>query len=115
MTPTHNATIGLFAHVDAGKTTFAEQLLYRNGAIRKRGRVDHRDAYLDSHDIERARGITVFADQASFEYEGRTYDLIDTPGHADFSAEMERAIQVMDAAIVVVSAVEGVQGHTETV
>ena len=108
-------TVGLFAHVDAGKTTFAEQLLYHTRSIRERGRVDHKDAYLDSHDIEKARGITVFADQAIMSYEGAAYYLIDTPGHVDFSPEMERAIQVMDYAIVVVSAVEGVQGHTETV
>lgn len=108
-------TIGLFAHVDAGKTTFAEQLLYHTNSIRTRGRVDHRDAYLDSHEIERARGITVFADQAVLSYKGSEYDLIDTPGHVDFSPEMERAVRVMDYAIVIVSAVEGVQGHTETV
>ncbi|MCR2805490.1 GTP-binding protein [Paenibacillus soyae] len=108
-------TIGLFAHVDAGKTTFAEQLLYHTNSIRSRGRVDHKDAFLDSHDIERARGITVFADQAMMEYKGDSYYLIDTPGHVDFSPEMERAIQVIDYAIVIVSAVEGVQGHTETV
>lgn len=108
-------TIGLFAHVDAGKTTFAEQLLYHTNSIRSRGRVDHQDAFLDSHDIERARGITVFADQAVIEYKGDSYYLIDTPGHVDFSPEMERAIQVIDYAILIVSAVEGVQGHTETV
>lgn len=108
-------TIGLFAHVDAGKTTFAEQLLYHTNSIRSRGRVDHQDAFLDSHDIERARGITVFADQAVVEYKGDSYYLIDTPGHVDFSPEMERAIQVIDYAILIVSAVEGVQGHTETV
>ncbi|GFN32906.1 GTP-binding protein [Paenibacillus xylaniclasticus] len=108
-------TIGMFAHVDAGKTTLAEQLLYHTNSIRERGRVDHQDAYLDSHDIERARGITVFADQAVLSYQGTTYYLIDTPGHVDFSPEMERAIQVMDYAILVVSAVEGIQGHTETV
>ncbi|WP_454191032.1 GTP-binding protein [Paenibacillus sp. Marseille-Q7038] len=108
-------TIGLFAHVDAGKTTFAEQLLYHTNSIRSRGRVDHQDAFLDNHDIERARGITVFADQAVMEYKGDTYYLIDTPGHVDFSPEMERAIQVIDYAILIVSAVEGVQGHTETV
>ncbi|MDF2921186.1 MAG: hypothetical protein K0R57_100 [Paenibacillaceae bacterium] len=108
-------TIGLFAHVDAGKTTFAEQLLYHTNSIRSRGRVDHKDAFLDSHDIERTRGITVFADQAVMEYKGDTYYLIDTPGHVDFSPEMERAIQVIDYAVVIVSAVEGVQGHTETV
>ncbi|MEK8126708.1 translation factor GTPase family protein [Paenibacillus filicis] len=108
-------TIGMFAHVDAGKTTLAEQLLYHTQSIRERGRVDHKDAYLDSHQIERARGITVFADQAVMSYKGTTYYLIDTPGHVDFSPEMERAVQIMDYAILVVSAVEGVQGHTETV
>ncbi|MBD2846678.1 TetM/TetW/TetO/TetS family tetracycline resistance ribosomal protection protein [Paenibacillus sp. IB182496] len=108
-------TIGLFAHVDAGKTTFAEQLLYHTRSIRERGRVDHKDAHLDSHEIERARGITVFADQAAMTYRDTIYDLIDTPGHVDFSPEMERAVRVMDCAIVIVSAVEGVQGHTETV
>jgi small GTP-binding protein domain len=108
-------TIGMFAHVDAGKTTLAEQLLYHTNSIRERGRVDHKDAYLDSHDIERARGITVFADQAVMTYKDAVYYLIDTPGHVDFSPEMERAIQVMDYAVLVVSAVEGVQGHTETV
>ncbi|GIQ68768.1 tetracycline resistance protein [Xylanibacillus composti] len=108
-------TIGVFAHVDAGKTTFAEQLLYHTQSIRQRGRVDHKDAFLDSHEIERARGITVFADQAVFTYRNNTYYMIDTPGHVDFSPEMERAIQVLDYAILIVSAVEGVQGHTETV
>lgn len=108
-------TIGLFAHVDAGKTTFAEQLLYHTNSIRSRGRVDHQDAYLDSHEIERSRGITVFADQAIMEFKGDKYHLIDTPGHVDFSPEMERALQIIDYAIVIVSAVEGVQGHTETV
>lgn len=108
-------TIGVLAHVDAGKTSFSEQLLYHTNSIRKRGRVDHQDAFLDSHSIERNRGITVFADQAIFTYGESTYTLIDTPGHVDFSPEMERAIQVMDYAIVIVSAVEGVEGHTETV
>ncbi|MFH5183314.1 GTP-binding protein [Paenibacillus sp. TAB 01] len=108
-------TIGMFAHVDAGKTTFAEQLLYHTRSIRERGRVDHKDAYLDSHDIERERGITIFADQAVMSYKGDTYYLIDTPGHVDFSPEMERAVQIMDYAILIISAVEGIQGHTETV
>jgi len=110
-----NKTIGILAHVDAGKTTFSEQLLFHTKSIKKRGRVDHQNAFLDSHDIERQRGITVFADQAMFEYGGSVYYLIDTPGHVDFSPEMERAIQVMDAAIIIISAVEGVEGHTETV
>ncbi|MDU4697382.1 MAG: TetM/TetW/TetO/TetS family tetracycline resistance ribosomal protection protein [Paenibacillus sp.] len=108
-------TIGLLAHVDAGKTTFAEALLYHTQTIRSRGRVDHRDAFLDSHEIEKARGITVFADQAEMTYGASTYFLLDTPGHVDFSAEMERALQVLDYAVIIVSAVEGVEGHTETV
>lgn len=108
-------TIGLLAHVDAGKTTFAEALLYHTQTIRNRGRVDHRDAFLDSHEIEKARGITVFADQAEMKVGDSTYFLLDTPGHVDFSAEMERALQVLDYAVIIVSAVEGVEGHTETV
>jgi ribosomal protection tetracycline resistance protein len=108
-------TIGMFAHVDAGKTTLAEQLLYHTKTIKQRGRVDHKDTFLDHHDIEKQRGITVFAEQAAFTYNQSEYYLIDTPGHVDFSPEMERAIQVMDYAIVVISAVEGIEGHTETV
>ncbi|MDP4163060.1 MAG: TetM/TetW/TetO/TetS family tetracycline resistance ribosomal protection protein, partial [Bacillota bacterium] len=108
-------TIGILAHVDAGKTTFSEQLLYHTKSIRQRGRVDHKDTFLDSHDIEKERGITVFADQAMFSYNDSLYHLIDTPGHVDFSPEMERSIQVMDYAIILLSAVEGIQGHTETV
>lgn len=110
-----NKTIGMLAHVDAGKTTFAEQLLYHTNSIRSRGRVDHRDAFMDSHEIEKARGITVFAGQAVMRYNESTYYLLDTPGHADFSAEMERALRTMDYAVVLLSAVEGVEGHTETV
>ncbi|WP_040209029.1 GTP-binding protein [Neobacillus jeddahensis] len=108
-------TIGLFAHVDAGKTTLAEQLLYHTNTIRQRGRVDHQDTFLDTHDIEKQRGITVFAGQAMFDYNESSYYMIDTPGHVDFSPEMERAIQVMDYAVVIISAVEGMEGHTETV
>lgn len=115
MTIPMNKTFGLLAHVDAGKTTFAEQLLYHTDSIRSRGRVDHQDAFLDSHAMEKARGITIFADQAVMKYQNSTYYLIDTPGHVDFSAEMERAIQVMDYAVVIVSAVEGVEGHSETI
>ncbi|MFD2444854.1 GTP-binding protein [Bacillus sp. CGMCC 1.16607] len=110
-----NKTIGILAHVDAGKTTFSEQLLYHTKSIKQRGRVDHKDAFLDSHEIERQRGITVFADQGMFSYRDSNYYLIDTPGHIDFSPEMERAIQVMDYAIIIISAVEGIEGHTETV
>lgn len=108
-------TIGILAHVDAGKTTFAEQILYHTNVIRNIGRVDHKNSFLDSHNIERQRGITVFSDQAKFEIGKSTYYLIDTPGHIDFSCEMERAISIMDYAIIIVSAVEGVQAHTETV
>ncbi|MFJ7935383.1 GTP-binding protein [Sporosarcina sp. NPDC096371] len=108
-------TIGILAHVDAGKTTFSEQLLYHTHSIKQRGRVDHKDAFLDSHTIEKQRGITVFADQAVISYNDSTYTIIDTPGHVDFSPEMERAIQVMDYAIILISAVDGIEGHTETV
>lgn len=110
-----NKTIGILAHVDAGKTTFSEQLLYYTKSIKERGRVDHQSSFLDSHDLEKLRGITIFSDQAILHYGQSTYYLIDTPGHVDFSTEMERAIQVMDAAIIVISAVEGVEAHTETV
>lgn len=108
-------TIGVLAHVDAGKTTFSEQILYHTKSIRSRGRVDHKNSFLDSHNIEKERGITVFSDQGVFEIGNSTYYLIDTPGHIDFSCEMERAISIMDYAIIIVSAVEGVQAHTETV
>ncbi|MEK4252081.1 translation factor GTPase family protein [Paenibacillus sp. FSL W7-1287] len=110
-----NKTIGILAHVDAGKTTFSEQLLFYTKSIKQRGRVDHQNSFLDNHDIEKQRGITVFAEQANFQYNDNRYTLIDTPGHVDFSPEMERAIAVLDAAIIVVSAVEGVEAHTETV
>ena len=108
-------TFGIFAHVDTGKTTFSEQLLYYGASIQARGRVDHQDAFLDLHPIERARGITVFAEQGVFTYGDDTYTMIDTPGHVDFSPEMERAIQVLDYAVLLVDAVDGVEGHTETV
>lgn len=110
-----NKTIGILAHVDAGKTTFAEQMLYHTKSIRNRGRVDYKNSFLDSHNIEKERGITVFSDQGIFNYNSSTYFLIDTPGHVDFSPEMERAIGVMDYAIVIISGVEGVQGQTEIV
>jgi ribosomal protection tetracycline resistance protein len=110
-----NKTIGILAHVDAGKTTFSEQILFHTKTIKQRGRVDHKDSFLDSHDIEKQRGITVFADQGMFTYGDSNYYVIDTPGHVDFSPEMERAIQVMDYAIIIISAVEGIEGHTETV
>lgn len=108
-------TIGILAHVDSGKTTFAEQILYRTNSIKNRGRVDHKNTFLDMHNIEKSRGITVFSEGAIFQYKDSTYYLIDTPGHVDFSSEMERAMAVMDVAVVIVSAVDGVQAHTETV
>lgn len=108
-------TIGVFAHVDAGKTTLCEQILYHTKSIRHRGRVDHKDSFLDTHSIEKERGITVFSDQGVFELKNSTYYLVDTPGHIDFSTEMERVIGIIDYGIIIVSAVEGIQGHTKTV
>ena len=108
-------TIGVFAHVDGGKTTFSESLLYNTNTIRNKGRVDHKDTFLDSHSVEKERGITVFSDIGIFNYKDNKYFLVDTPGHVDFSPEMERAISVLDYAILIVSAVELVQGHTETI
>ncbi|MBP3319529.1 MAG: GTP-binding protein, partial [Ruminiclostridium sp.] len=106
--------IGILAHVDAGKTTLSEALLYAAGAIQKLGRVDHRDSYLDTHALERARGITIFSKQAIFQTPHLSVTLLDTPGHVDFSAEMERTLQVLDYAILVISGTDGVQAHTET-
>ncbi len=107
-------TIGIVAHVDGGKTTLSEALLYTTGKIRKLGRVDHKDAYLDTFQMERDRGITIFSKQAVMEYNDMRLILLDTPGHVDFSAEMERTLSVLDYAVLVVSGSEGVQGHTET-
>ena len=106
--------IGMTAHVDSGKTTLAEAMLYTSGTIRKLGRVDHGDAFLDTHSIEKKRGITVFSKQAVMEYGGAQYTLLDTPGHVDFSAETERTFSVLDAAVLVISGTDGVQSHTET-
>ena len=106
--------IGILAHVDAGKTTLSESLLYISGKIQKLGRVDKKDAYLDNFELERARGITIFSKQATLEVDDTEITLLDTPGHVDFSAEMERTIQVMDYAILVINGAEGVQGHTKT-
>jgi len=108
-------TIGILAHVDAGKTTFSERVLYLTQAIRKIGRVDHQDAFLDSHALEKQRGITIFSGLANFELDGDTYYWLDTPGHVDFSTEMERAVSVIDYAVLIISCAEGVQSHTETV
>ncbi len=106
--------IGILAHVDAGKTTLSEGLLYTCGRLKKLGRVDHKDAFLDTDPMERERGITIFSKQAILPLEGAEFTLLDTPGHADFSAEMERTLQVLDCAILVISGTDGVQGHTHT-
>lgn len=105
---------GLLAHVDAGKTTLAEGLLYTAGKIRKLGRVDHKNAFLDNFTLERERGITIFSKQAQISWEGLEITLLDTPGHVDFSAEMERTLGVMDYALLVISASDGIQGHVQT-
>ena len=99
--------LGILAHVDAGKTTLSEALLYQSGAIRKIGRVDNKDAFLDTYEVERSRGITVFSKQAVFAVGDLQVTLLDTPGHVDFSAEMERTLQVLDYAILVISKHEG--------
>ena len=106
--------VGILAHVDAGKTTLAEAMLFQAGVIRQLGRVDHGDAHLDTDEMERRRGITIFANQASLEHDGVQVTLVDAPGHVDFSAEAERTLQALDCAVLVVSATDGVQGHTKT-
>ncbi len=106
--------IGILAHVDAGKTTLSEALLYRAGVLRRLGRVDHRDAFLDTDALERARGITIFSKQALLQLPEAQFALLDTPGHVDFSAEAERTLQVLDYAILVISGTDGIQSHTET-
>ena len=106
--------IGILAHVDAGKTTLSEAMLYFSGTIRQMGRVDNRDAFLDTYELERSRGITIFSKQAVFTLGGRQITLLDTPGHVDFSAEMERTLQVLDVAVLVINGMDGVQGHTLT-
>ena len=106
--------IGITAHVDAGKTTLSEAMLYQAGALKKLGRVDHQDAFLDTFALERARGITIFSKQAEFSLPHTEVTLLDTPGHVDFSAEMERTLQVLDCAVLVISGTDGVQAHTET-
>ena len=105
---------GLLAHVDAGKTTLSEALLYLSGKIRKLGRVDHKDAYLDTSPLERERGITIFSKQAVLEFPETRVTILDTPGHVDFSAEMERTLQVLDYAVLLINGADGVQGHTVT-
>ena len=109
-----NISVGLLAHVDAGKTTLSEALLYTSGAKRTLGRVDHRDAFLDTHNLERARGITIFSKQAVLETATRDVTLVDTPGHVDFSAEAERVLSILDCAVLVISGTDGIQAHTLT-
>jgi len=106
--------VGILAHVDSGKTTLSEALMYVSGAIKKLGRVDHKDSFLDNFQLERDRGITIFSKQAVMQYEDTRFTLLDTPGHVDFSAETERTLQVLDYAILVVSGTDGVQSHTAT-
>ena len=102
--------IGILAHVDAGKTTLSEAMLYASGSIRRMGRVDNGDAFLDNYELERSRGITIFSKQALFRLGERQATLLDTPGHVDFSAEMERTLQVLDYGVLVISGADGVQG-----
>ena len=109
-----HTTVGLLAHVDAGKTTLSEALLYCSGAVRTLGRVDHKDAFLDTHELERQRGITIFSKQARLATENREITLVDTPGHADFAAEAERVMPILDAAVLVIGATDGIQAHTLT-
>ncbi|MEG0894299.1 MAG: GTP-binding protein, partial [Oscillospiraceae bacterium] len=106
--------LGILAHVDSGKTTLSESILYRAGEIRKLGRVDHKDAFLDTHILEKDRGITIFSKQAVINLKNTTITLLDTPGHIDFSAEMERTLQVLDYAVLIISGTDGVQSHTKT-
>ena len=109
-----SCSIGILAHVDAGKTTLSEAMLYLSGKLKKLGRVDHRDSFLDNHSLERQRGITIFSKQAQMQLGERVFTLLDTPGHVDFSAEAERTLRVLDYAVLVISGTDGVQAHTET-
>ena len=109
-----NIVIGILAHVDSGKTTLSEALLYCSGSIDKQGRVDRKDSFLDNTTLERERGITIFSKQAVFDYGKTHFTLLDTPGHVDFSAETERTLQVLDYAVLVISGTDGVQSHTYT-
>lgn len=107
--------IGNLAHVDAGKTTLSEAMLYHAGKIKQIGRVDHQNAYLDFEGQERQRGITIFSKQAVFDWKDTNITLLDTPGHADFSSEMERVLQVLDMAVLIISGSDGIQPHTKTI
>ncbi len=112
MSHKNNLCVGILAHVDAGKTTLSEAMLYVSGTIRRAGRVDKGDAFLDTEELERARGITIFSKQAVMPLGSLRLTLLDTPGHVDFSAETERTLQVLDYAILVINGADGVQGHT---
>ncbi len=109
-----NTVLGILAHVDAGKTTLSEAILYRSGVMRTLGRVDSKNTVMDTHELERARGITIFSSEAAFSVNGVDFSLLDTPGHVDFSAETERTLSVLDYAILVISGTDGVQAHTRT-
>ncbi len=111
----NESIIGILAHVDAGKTTLTEAVLYRTGAIRRLGRVDKKDSHFDSHELERSRGITIFSKQNPFTIGEKRFTLVDTPGHVDFSAEMERTLGVLDYAVLVIDGISGIQSHTETI
>ena len=111
---TRKLCVGLLAHVDAGKTTLSEAMLYVAGALRRLGRVDHGDAFLDTDRRERERGITIFSKQARLTWKDCDITLLDTPGHVDFSAETERTLSVLDCAVLLISGSDGVQGHTRT-
>src|SRR5699024_4685232 len=112
--PMKKLVIGILAHVDAGKTTLSEAMLYISGKLKTLGRVDHGNAFLDTAELEKLRGITIFSKQAVFDWKNTEFTLLDTPGHVDFSAEMERTLQVLDSAILVINATDGIQGHTQT-
>ncbi len=111
----NESIIGILAHVDAGKTTLTEALLYSTGAIRRLGRVDKKDSHFDSHELERSRGITIFSKQNPFNIGQKSFTLVDTPGHVDFSAEMERTLGILDYAVLVIDGISGIQSHTETI
>lgn len=115
MIRSNESIIGILAHVDAGKTTLTEAVLYRAGAIRRLGRVDKKDSWFDSHELERNRGITIFSKQNPFSLGKKNFTLVDTPGHVDFSAEMERTLGILDYAVLVIDGVSGIQSHTETI
>ena len=110
----NNLVIGFLAHVDAGKTTLSEAVMYTAGVIRKLGRVDHKTAFLDNDSIEQDRGITVFSKEARFKWAEKRFTLLDTPGHVDFGTEAERTLAVLDYGILIISGSEGVQSHTVT-